>query len=168
MSTDPSRSRRWIAGIFLFLLILAAASLLVLPMWLIRPFAPQTPGGVALAFALRRWAPVGTLLALAAGVILTVRLWRGGRWWVRTLAVLALVPLAAGVAFARRNVFEKMFLPLGQAASAPAAEARWIEDGDPVLAVTLNGDAAAYPVRQVSYHHIVEDTVGGVPMAVTY
>ena len=43
-----------------------------------------------------------------------------------------------------------------------------MEDGDPVLAVTLNGDAAAFPVRQVSYHHIVEDTVGGIHVAVTY
>ena len=39
---------------------------------------------------------------------------------------------------------------------------------DPVLAVTLNGEATAYPVRQVAYHHIVQDVVGGVPVAVTY
>jgi thiol:disulfide interchange protein len=176
MPTDPSRPRprRWIAGTLLFLLVLAAAALLVLPIWLIRPFVPQTPGGIALAFALRRWAPAGTLLALVAGLILTVRLWRGGpggpggHWWRRTLAVLALVALGAAVAFSRQNVFEKMFHPLGGVASVPAAEARWVEDGDPVLAVTINGDAAAYPVRQVAYHHIVEDTVGGVPVAVTY
>lgn len=170
MPTAPShlRPRRWIAGLVLFLLVLAAVAALALPMWLIRPFAPQTPGGVALAFALRRWAPIGTVLALIAGVVVTVRLWRGGRWWSRTLAVLALVPLGAAVVYSRQNMFEKMFLPLGRTASAPAAEARWVEDGDPVLAVTINGDAAAYPVRQVSYHHVVEDTVGGVPVAVTY
>ena len=170
MSTDPSRPRprRWIAGLILFLLILAVAAALALPMWLIRPFAPQTPGGVALAFALRRWAPIGTILALIAGLILTVRLWRGGCWWSRALAVLALVPLGAAVVYSRQNMFEKMFLPLGRAASAPVTEARWVEDGDAVLAVTVNGDAAAYPVRQVSYHHVVEDTVGGVPVAVTY
>lgn len=170
MPTDPSRprSRRWVAGLVLFLLILAVAAMLALPMWLIRPFAPQTPDGVALAFALRRWAPMGTVLALVAGLALTVWLWRGGRWWSRALAVLALVPLGIGVAQSRQNMFEKMFLPLGQAASAPIAEASWVADGDPVLAVTVNGDAAAYPVRQVSYHHIVEDTVGGVPVAVTY
>jgi len=166
---SPPRPRRWIAGLVLFLLVLAVAAALVLPRWLIRPFAPQTPEDVALAFALRRWAPVGTILALIAGLILTVRLWSGGRWWSRTLAVLALVPLGAAVVFSRQNVFEKMFRPLGQAAaSAPAAEARWVEDGDPVLSVAMNGDAAAYPVRQVSYHHVVEDTVGGVPVAVTY
>jgi Protein of unknown function (DUF3179) len=170
MSTDPSRprSRRWVAGLILFLLVLAVAAMLVLPLWLIRPFSPQTPDGIALSFTLRRWSPVGTFLALAAGLALTVWLWRGGRWWSRTLAVLALVPLGAAAFFSRQNVFEKMFAPMGQVASVPAAEAAWVEDGDPVLAVTRNGDAVAYPVRQVSYHHIVEDTVGGVPVAVTY
>jgi hypothetical protein len=170
MPTDPSRprSRRWIAGLVLFLLILVVAAMLALPMWLIRPFAPQTPGGVALAFALRRWAPIGTVLILIVGLVLTIRIWRGGRWWSRALAVLALVPLGIGVAYSRQNMFEKMFLPLGQASTASAAEASWVADGDPVLAVTVNGDAAAYPVRQVSYHHVVEDTVGGIHVAVTY
>ena len=37
-----------------------------------------------------------------------------------------------------------------------------------MLAVERNGEAAAYPVRQVAYHHIVQDVVGGVPVAVTY
>jgi Protein of unknown function (DUF3179) len=53
-------------------------------------------------------------------------------------------------------------------ASVPAAQARWVDAGDAVLAVELNGDAAAYPVSQVAYHHIVHDVVGGVPVAVTY
>ncbi len=170
MPINPSRShsRRWVAGLVLFLLVLAVAVLLVLPMWLIRPFSPQTPDGIALSFALRRWAPIVTVLALVAGLLLTVRLWPGGRWWNRTLAVLALVSLGAAAFFSRQNIFEKMFAPMGQVASVPAAEASWVEDGDPVLAVTRNGDAAAYPVRQIAYHHIVEDTVGGIHVAVTY
>jgi hypothetical protein len=26
----------------------------------------------------------------------------------------------------------------------------------------------AYPVRQIAYHHLVEDSVGGVPIVATY
>ena len=101
MPIDPSRprSRRWVAGLFLFLLVLAVAIMLVLPVWLIRPFSPQTPDGIALSFALRRWAPIVTVLALVAGLALTIRLWPGGRWWSRALAVLALVPLGAAAFF---------------------------------------------------------------------
>ena len=168
MPPQSHRTRRRLAGAVLFLLILLAIAAVALPMWLIRPFAPQTPEGVAVAFGLRRWAPLGTLLAVVAGLAILAGLWRGGRWWSRSLAVLALVPLMATAWYARQNIFEKMFIPLGRTASVPAAEASWVEKGDPVLAVTLNSDAVAYPVAQVAYHHIVGDVVGGVPVAVTY
>jgi hypothetical protein len=168
MSPEPSRSRRRWAGFTLFLLILAMIAMVVVPVFLIRPFSPQTPGGLALAFALRRWAPLATVLALIAGLALAAGLWRGGRWWSRALVVLALVPLAGAAWFSRFNIFEKMFSPLGASRFVPAAEAGWVADGDMVLAVERNGEAAAYPVRQVAYHHNVQDVVGGVPVAVTY
>jgi hypothetical protein len=154
----------------LFLLVLSAVAMVALPIWLIRPFAPQTPSGIAVAYGLRRWAPAVTVLFLAVGLGLAVMLWRGARWWSRALAVLGLVVLGAAAWRAPKNelMFEGMFAPMAKTASAPAAEARWVEDKDPVLALSLNGDDAAYPVRQVAYHHIVHDVVGGVPVAVTY
>lgn len=39
---------------------------------------------------------------------------------------------------------------------------------EPVIAVEINGDARAYPVRALVWHEIVNDIVGGVPVAVTY
>jgi len=164
--SNPSR-RRW-AGAVLFLLVLAAVAVVTVPMQLIRPFVPQTPDRVAVSYGLRSWSPLLTLLMALAGVAIAAGLWRGGRWWSRTLAVLALVPLAGAAWFSRQNIFEKMFVPLGTTAFAQAAEAGWVAAEDPVLAVVLNGEAAAYPVRQIAYHHIVQDVVGGVPIAVTY
>ncbi len=164
---SPS-SRRRLAGAVLVLLVLAVLAMVAVPVFLIRPFSPQTPGGLAVAFALRWWAPLVTDLALIVGAALAARLWRGGRWWSRALVVLALIPLAVAPWLSRFNIFEKMFAPLGASRFAPAAQASWVEDGDMVLAVERNGDAAAYPVRQVAYHHIVQDVVGGVPIAVTY
>jgi Protein of unknown function (DUF3179) len=172
MHKDPSRSRRRrsLSYSVLFLLVVAAVAMVVLPIWLIRPFAPQTPDGIAIAYGLRRWAPAVTVLLLAVGLGLAVALWRGSRWWSRALAVLGVVVLAGAAWRAPKNelMFEGMFAPMAKTASVPAADARWVEDGDPVLALSINGDDAAYPVRQVSYHHIVHDVVGGVPVAVTY
>jgi hypothetical protein len=37
-----------------------------------------------------------------------------------------------------------------------------------VLAIRYGDDARAYPVREMAYHHIVNDVVEGVPVAVTY
>jgi hypothetical protein len=43
-----------------------------------------------------------------------------------------------------------------------------VGDSDVVLAVNLNGEAAAYPIRLMAYHHVVQDTVGGTPIVATY
>jgi hypothetical protein len=50
-----------------------------------------------------------------------------------------------------------------------AAEARrWLHPNEPVLALTVNGDARAYPLQILMWHEIVNDVVGGVAVAVTY
>lgn len=163
-----SPARRRLAGLALLFLVIAAVALVVIPIWLIRPFVPQTSEGLAVAYALRRLAPVATGAAVAAALFLAAVLWRRARRWSRALIVLAFIPLLGAAWQSRQNIFEKMFAPLTETRSASADGAGWVEDGDPVLAVVLNGDSAAYPVRQVAYHHIVEDVVGGVPVAVTY
>lgn len=51
----------------------------------------------------------------------------------------------------------------------PAGEEDDIPGTEPVVTVAI-GDAAprAYPIRYLTWHEIVNDTVGGVPVAVTY
>jgi len=44
----------------------------------------------------------------------------------------------------------------------------WINDVEPVLIVDVDGDVRAYPIQIMMWHEIVNDTVGGVPLAVTY
>jgi len=39
---------------------------------------------------------------------------------------------------------------------------------EPVVALEVEGDARAYPVQVMIWHEIVNDTVGGVPIAITY
>ena len=39
---------------------------------------------------------------------------------------------------------------------------------EPVIAFELNGDARAYPLRILTWHEIVNDVVGGVPVIVTF
>ena len=43
-----------------------------------------------------------------------------------------------------------------------------LDDGDPVFGVVIDGDARAYPQSILVYHEIVNDEVGGEPVAVTY
>ncbi|MBI4884638.1 MAG: DUF3179 domain-containing protein [Actinobacteria bacterium] len=50
----------------------------------------------------------------------------------------------------------------------PAADVDFLAENEPVMAVEIDGDARAYPVQILTWHEIVNDTVGGVPVAVTY
>ena len=61
-----------------------------------------------------------------------------------------------------------MFNPLAHSAYAKADDASFVGAEDMVLAVEHNGDAVAYPVRLMAYHHVVGDTVGGTPIVATY
>lgn len=43
-----------------------------------------------------------------------------------------------------------------------------LEEHEPVLSLTVNGETKAYPVRILTWHEIVNDVIGGVPVAITY
>lgn len=45
---------------------------------------------------------------------------------------------------------------------------KWLEDPEAVEAVNINGDARGYPQRVLVWHEIVNDVVGGDPVAVTF
>jgi len=49
-----------------------------------------------------------------------------------------------------------------------ARDERRIAEREAVIGVSINGDTRAYPVQILMWHEIVNDTVGGVPVAVTY
>ena len=43
-----------------------------------------------------------------------------------------------------------------------------LDENEPVIGLEINGDARAYPLRILTWHEIVNDRVGGQPIAVTY
>lgn len=45
---------------------------------------------------------------------------------------------------------------------------RWISESEPVIVVEQGGDARAYPYQILIWHEIVNDVVGGLPLAITY
>jgi hypothetical protein len=153
-------------GLALFLLVAAAFTIVILPAYILNPFAPETERGLTVAYTAKRYAPVVTLVLIAAGLWLATKLWN--RWWRKTLVVFALLLLATAAWLSHQNHFEWMFAPLSSSTYAAAAEAGFVETDDMVLAVAMNGEAAAYPVRLLAYHHIVHDVVGRVPIVVTY
>ena len=50
----------------------------------------------------------------------------------------------------------------------PADEVEFLADDEPVLALEVQGESRAYPVQVLIWHEIVNDTIDGVAVAVTY
>ncbi|MCC3304671.1 DUF3179 domain-containing protein [Sneathiella sp. HT1-7] len=50
----------------------------------------------------------------------------------------------------------------------PVAEADHLKSTEPVIGVVVNGEAKAYPLQVLIWHEIVNDEIGGVPIAVTF
>ena len=51
---------------------------------------------------------------------------------------------------------------------AGVQDSQFMSDSDTVIGLSINGEARAYPLFILVWHEIVNDTVGGVPVAVTY
>lgn len=161
-----SRAAAWL---LLSVLMLTALLMVLTPAWLIQPFRPQTQSGLEVSYRLRQWAPLITVVDSIIVLGLMIWLWKGARrWWLKSMLLVALALTLVATWFARQNHFEWMFNPLANPAYARAAEVDFLADTDMVLAVEVKGEAVAYPVRLMAYHHLVEDTVGGVPVVATY
>jgi len=44
----------------------------------------------------------------------------------------------------------------------------WLEPREPVVVVSVGGETKAYPVQILTWHEIVNDSIGGVPVSVTF
>lgn len=140
---------------------------LAIPMYVIRPFVPQDARALALALEVRRAAPMVSAICVLAAIAAMAWGWGRSRLGTRIALCVLLIVTCAGAWAARINIFEKMFHPYDAPAFASAADVP-VDADDMVLAVKLGGEAHAYPIRTMGYHHIVNDTLGNVPIAVTY
>lgn len=164
-SKSSSRLLLWFG---LLVILMIGLAVVIAPIWIIQPFKPQTPRGLEVSYMLRRISPVVTVIASFAVVLLAALLWQSSRWFLKLLMVLLMLPLFAATWMARQNHFEWMFRPHASIVFSPSAQATFVGDTDMVLAVKNNGEAVAYPVRLMAYHHLVQDVVGGTPIVATY
>lgn len=165
---QPSRGKRRLAVLLLLLLVIIAIVVVLTPAIVIQPFKPQTARGVAVSYAIKSWAPAVTFLFSVLAVLLLAWLWRGMRWWRKALLIVPVLVLFGFTWLARQNHFEWMFNPLKNSQYVAVANDKFLAPDDMVLSVVKNGEAVAYPVRLMAYHHIAQDVVGGVPITATY
>ena len=155
--------------LILLLILVVTIAIVVTPVWLIQPFAPQTARALTISYYFKSWSPILTIVFSLAGIGLAIFTWRKAKRWYSRIPVLLPLPLIFFFTwFAQQNHFEWMFNPLRQAKFASVSETDFVKDDDMVLAVKVNGDAVAFPVLQMAYHHVAQDVVGGTPITATY
>ena len=132
------------------------------PMYVIRPFRHQGVSELQLALWFKQngsW-----LAAVCAGVSLVcvAFLWiRSRAWLARSVTICGALIAIAGTMLVHVNVYELMFHPLGSPEFLSAGQAK-LDHDDMVLAVRVGSDSRAYPIREMGYHHVVNDTVAGL------
>jgi hypothetical protein len=149
------------------LLVAAGFCLFFIPAFIIRPFRFQSPGALILAMALRQYAPLWTAVFTAGAIVFAIVLWPRISVWKRVPLVLGLCLACGAAVMSRIDYFEWMFHPVPTLGFESADHTK-LDSSEMVIAVRFGTDTRAYPIREMAYHHVVNDVVDGVPIAVTY
>jgi uncharacterized protein DUF3179 len=155
------------AWLLFALLVAAGTSLFFIPAFIIRPFRYQSPGALGLALVVRQYAPFWTIVAACAVLGVAFWQWRSVRGWQRGWLIAGVLLSAGSAVMAHVNYFEWMFHPVAQPGFEAQNQSK-LDAEEMVLAVTVGNDTRAYPIREMAYHHLVNDVVGGEPVTVTY
>ena len=87
------------------------------------------------------------------------------RKWIPAILVIPVIAIVYMFNF--RMVADHMFVQPENLVFKPKGE-NTLTDSSIVVAVSYNGEAKAYPIRSILYHHQVRDTIGGKAVMVTY
>jgi hypothetical protein len=151
----------------LVLFLLFAAE--ILKVYFIMPFpGSQRSETINIAYFLHRyiwWLRIAGWIALLALIIYA---YPHARTWKKVLLSIFLILYAlVFYAFNFKFLAEKMFLQPEQKIMASVMENK-VADAKLVVGISINGQARAYPIEIIAYHHQVIDTIGGEVVMVTY
>jgi hypothetical protein len=163
----PSYSSRPFSWLIFLVSALAGLGLFFVPAFIIRPFHHQTASALALAMDLRQRAPWGTVIAAVVCLLFTLVLWQADNLRRKIVLCSILLLVVFSAVMSRLNYFEWMFHPVDSPRFESEAASK-LDASEMILAVRFGADVRAYPIREMAYHHILNDVVNGEPIAVTY
>ena len=167
MTTNGQPWKRW-SLILLFACLGVSLFCLVYPIYVIRPFRAQGESELSAALIVTRFRPAITVASAVLAVVAVAGYWQvQQRRWRRILATVGALFTCALAILARMNVYELMFHPVDRPSFSAASEARLDRD-EKVIAVNIGGKSRAYPIRSISYHHVVNDLVENRAIVATY
>ena len=124
----------------------------------------QKMNSIDLAYFFYSWRWAFRLLFVLLLVIgLFAAYWK--RKWLLIIPIVLLVTVVYLVNF--KLAADHMFYQPRSLLMASANKNK-VDPGRLVIGVTLNGEAKAYPIQFLGFHHQVQDTIGGSPVMITY
>jgi hypothetical protein len=167
MTSELQRNRR-AAGAVLITCLAVSLVCVVYPIYVIRPFRAQGARELAAALAIMQLRSAVTLVSVAAALAAMVFYSRAQpRRLRRILPGACTAFVCALAASARVNIYELMFHPDDRPTFAAAFRTKLDKD-EKVIAVKIGGAARAYPIRNISYHHVINDVLDKVAIVATY
>ncbi len=126
----------------------------------------QEMNSIDLAYFLYSWRWAFRILF---GLMIVTGLFRvnwEGRWkWALVVSIVILFTVIYMANF--KMAADAMFKQPKQVFLAGANQNK-VDSNRLVIGVAFNGEAKAYPIQFLGYHHHIQDTVGGKPIMVTY
>ena len=160
--TDTRFRRLFFAGLALLVLFEVARVYFIMPL----P-GSQRMRSIDVAYALHSWRwPLRALFAVL--VVLGARAaWRGGG--LRRIVLPVSLALAGAAAYGSNVTMsaDRIFIAPASLDMQPASR-NVVEMARLVVGIEIDGQARAYPVQFIGYHHQVRDTVGTTPVLITF
>ncbi|MBK6633498.1 MAG: DUF3179 domain-containing protein [Chitinophagaceae bacterium] len=141
----------------------------ILRVYFIMPFpGSQKADTIQIAYFLNNNIWWFRILGLILILLPMIYIFRNSRWWKKIfLAFFVLIYATVFYFFNFKFLADKMFIQPSNKILATAADNK-IDNTKLVIGVAINGQAKAYPVEIIGYHHQVTDSIGGEPVMVTY
>ncbi|MBC3787143.1 DUF3179 domain-containing (seleno)protein [Spirosoma utsteinense] len=124
---------------------------------------------VQLAYWLHQYAPWVRLVGILALIMLVAPvLARPARPWHRGLVLVGVLLYAAVLYMVNEQMMADRMFQQPRTKRLVSLSQNRIPMNKLVLGLIENGDARAYPLQLIGYHHQVRDTIGGKPVMITY
>ncbi len=141
----------------------------ILRVYFIMPFpGSQHANTIDIAYFIDRNIWWLRLVGFAIGIIPLISILKNSKTWKKIVVVLVVIFYCfVAYQFNFKFLADKMFYqPKNKLLLNASADTT---NRDPVIiGVAINGEAKAYPIEIVGYHHQVRDTIGGEPVMITY
>lgn len=141
----------------------------ILRIYFIMPFpGSQKADTIKMAYFLNNYIWWFRIAGLALLIPLLLHVYRKTKWWKKILvSVFVLLYAVVFYFFNFKFLADKMFYQPQNKILATVADNK-VDSSKLIIGIAINGQAKAYPIEIIGYHHQVQDTLGGEPIMVTY